>query len=194
MGSATASPGAFVFYRTISTPKLLGSGEPMEIFPDVQGKGWHQCQPLLAPDVPLWCPQGCPLGAAAGVSHPAWYRGSLVRQAVTQAVASPRGTPVAGGSPASVGQVTEALCPSSTLCSLWGRWRGLQATTEHGVTLQTVGTWGACSQAECVGRRREQHSLPSLPFTPRPQPQAPCSLPACVSTDPHLSARDMTAH
>lgn len=123
------------FYRIISTPKLLGSGRPMEIFTEVHGRRWHQCQPLLAPNIPLWCPQGCPLGAAAGVSHPAWYRSSLVRQAVIQAVASPRGTPVAGGSPASMGQVIEALCPSSTFCSPWGQWGELQTATEHGVTL-----------------------------------------------------------
>lgn len=163
MGSTAASPGALVFSRTIGAPKLLGSGKPAQISTGIQEKQWHRCQPPLTPDLLRWCltvasPQGWPEEEAVGVRHPAWYRGSLTRQTVTQAAASPGGTPGAGGTPASIGWVAEALHPSSMLCSPRGQRGGLHATTEpprapgHSVTLQVVGGQGGLHPGTAHGQ------------------------------------------
>lgn len=77
-------------------------------FTGVQEKGRQQQQPLFTlglpqPRVMVASPQGWPEEVAVGVSPPAWHRGSLAGQAVTQAAASPGGTPGAGGTPSSRG-------------------------------------------------------------------------------------------
>jgi len=83
MGSVAASPGALMFSKAISAPKLWGPGEPGQLSTDIQEKGWHRCQPLLAPDPPpqqcltVASPPGWPEEVATGVSQPAWHRSSL---------------------------------------------------------------------------------------------------------------------
>lgn len=154
--------------------------------------------PLAVPDGDK--PQGWPEEAAAGVSHPAWYWGSLTRQAVTRAAASPGGTPGAGGTSSQRRVGGRALHPSSMLCSLWGQ-RGELHITTPGTRAQCHpagcggtggGGEGGCSQAESVGRGRQQRSLP---VTPRPQPWS-ALFPANLrqAPIPDLSARDMTVH
>ena len=201
-GSAAASPRALVFSRAIGTPKLLRLGKPRQLSTGIQEKGWHQCQPLLAPDFPRRCltvasPQGWPEEVAAGVSHPAWHRGSLTRQAVTQAAASPGGTPGAGGTPASVGRVAGPLHPSSTLCSPWRRRGGLHTIAQlPGAPGRSVTLWVVGGQRGLQAGRGQAAAPAAVPAC-RPKTAAlerlvPCQ---CVSgADPHPSARDMTVH